>query len=90
MNNLDIEMLLKVLNGSAKMFREFGCDVGETIALNNYIVNLQKQIKELKSDLEYVMEQTYGALTQNWCIDWNFTDIREKYNISNKLGSDKE
>lgn len=54
------------------------------------IERLNKENKELKSDLEYVMEQAYGAFTQNWCIDWNFTNIREKYNISNELGSDKE
>lgn len=54
------------------------------------IKRLNKENKELKSDLEYVMEQAYGAFTQNWCIDWNFTNIREKYNISNELEGDKE
>lgn len=79
MNNLDIETLLKVLSGSAKTFREFGCDVGETITLNNYIINLKKQTKELKSDLLYVLEQLDGYLDKGWTIDLNFTDIREKY-----------
>ena len=62
----------------------------ENDKLKEEIKRLNKENKELKSDLEYVMEQAYGAFTQNWCIDWNFTNIREKYNISNELGSDKE
>lgn len=62
----------------------------ENNKLKEEIKRLNKENKELKSDLEYVMEQAYGAFTQNWCIDWNFTNIREKYNISNELGSDKE
>jgi regulator of replication initiation timing len=37
------------------------------------------QFQEIKSDLKYVLEQTKGAFIDNWCIDWNFTDIREKY-----------
>lgn len=45
---------------------------------------LLKENQKLKQDLEFVLEQTLGAFTQNWCIDWNFTHIREKYNISYK------
>ena len=45
---------------------------------------LQQENQQLKKDLKYVLEQTLGAFTQNWCIDWNFTDIRDKYSISNK------
>ena len=62
----------------------------ENDKLKEEIKRLNKENKELKSDLEYVMEQAYGAFTQNWCIDWNFTNIREKYNISNELEGDKE
>lgn len=61
----------------------------------NYISELEKENKdakeyaddvwrkqeELKSDLEYVLEQTLGAFKHNWCIDWNFTEIRKKYNL---------
>lgn len=37
--------------------------------------------KQLKEDLEYVLNQVLGAFENNWCIDWNFSDIRKKYNI---------
>lgn len=37
------------------------------------------QYKALLSDLRYVLNQVLGAFEENWCIDWNFTDIREKY-----------
>lgn len=45
---------------------------------------LQQENKELKEDLKFVLEQVLGAFVQNWCIDWNFNDIRKKYNISDK------
>ena len=48
----------------------------------NLIARIQrqeKQIKELKSDLLYVLEQLDGYLDKGWTIDLNFTDIREKY-----------
>ena len=50
--------------------------------LTNYIMKLQQENRQLKEDLKYVLEQTLGAFIQNWCIDWNFTDIRDKYSIS--------
>ena len=46
--------------------------------------NLQKENEELKEDLKYVLNQTLGAFEKNWCIDWNFTEIREKYNLESE------
>lgn len=48
------------------------------------IKNLQKENEELKEDLKYVLNQTLGAFEKNWCIDWNFTEIREKYNLESE------
>lgn len=49
-----------------------------------HIVKLQKENEELKGDLKYVLNQTLGAFEKNWCIDWNFTEIREKYNLESE------
>ena len=43
-----------------------------------------KENEELKEDLKYVLNQTLGAFEKNWCIDWNFTEIREKYNLESE------
>lgn len=48
------------------------------------IKNLQKENEELKEDLKYVLNQTLGAFEKNWCINWNFTEIREKYNLESE------
>ena len=48
------------------------------------IEKLQKENEELKEDLKYVLNQTLGAFEKNWCIDWNFTEIREKYNLESE------
>ena len=45
------------------------------------IDELKAENKQLKEDLEYVLNQVLGAFENNWCIDWNFSDIRKKYNI---------
>lgn len=45
---------------------------------------LTKENEELKEDLKYVLNQTLGAFEKNWCIDWNFTEIREKYNLESE------
>ena len=57
-------------------------DDAETIL--NLIEKLQKENEELKEDLKYVLNQTLGAFEKNWCIDWNFTEIREKYNLESE------
>lgn len=44
-------------------------------------MEVHSQYNELLSDLKYVLKQTLGAFENNWCIDWNFTDIREKYGL---------
>ena len=49
-----------------------------------YIEKLQKENEELKEDLKYVLNQTLGAFEKNWCIDWNFTEIIEKYNLESE------
>ena len=48
------------------------------------VEKLQKENEELKEDLKYVLNQTLGAFEKNWCIDWNFTEIREKYNLESE------
>ena len=45
------------------------------------VEELEKENKQLKNDLEFVLEQVLGAFIQNWCIDWGFADIRKKYSI---------
>lgn len=45
---------------------------------------LEIENEELKEDLKYVLNQTLGAFEKNWCIDWNFTEIREKYNLESE------
>ena len=52
--------------------------------LKKQIKELQKENEELKEDLKYVLNQTLGAFEKNWCIDWNFTEIREKYNLESE------
>lgn len=65
------------------------------INTNKYFIEIQdgkfvdlKQVyqenEELKEDLKYVLNQTLGAFEKNWCIDWNFTEIREKYNLESE------
>ena len=50
----------------------------------NLIHVLKQENEELKEDLKYVLNQTLGAFEKNWCIDWNFTEIREKYNLESE------
>lgn len=54
----------------------------------DYILRGYKKVlqenEELKEDLKYVLNQTLGAFEKNWCIDWNFTEIREKYNLESE------
>ena len=50
----------------------------------NLIQVLKQENEELKEDLKYVLNQTLGAFEKNWCIDWNFTEIREKYNLESE------
>lgn len=65
------------------------------INTNKYFIEIQdgkfvdlKQVyqenEELKEDLRYVLNQILGAFEKNWCIDWNFTEIREKYNLESE------
>lgn len=56
----------------------------ECVLMSNLIEKLQKENEELKGDLKYVLNQTLGAFEKNWCIDWNFTEIREKYNLESE------
>ena len=65
------------------------------INTNKYMIEIEngkfvdlKQVyqenEELKEALKYVLNQTLGAFEKNWCIDWNFTEIREKYNLESE------
>lgn len=45
---------------------------------------LKSENEELKEDFKYVLNQTLKAFKKNWCIDWNFTEIREKYNLESE------
>ena len=45
------------------------------------VEDIFNRLEQLEKDLAYVLNQTLGAFEKNWCIDWNFTEIREKYNI---------
>lgn len=62
----------------------WGCREEAKDIVLNLIEKLQKENEELKEDLKYVLNQTLGAFEKNWCIDWNFTEIREKYNLESE------
>ena len=74
-----------------KEYIEHGLPYSEYLDLENSFDNilsdykrLLKENEELKEDLKYVLNQTLGAFEKNWCIDWNFTEIREKYNLESE------
>jgi len=52
--------------------------------LTKTVMDNAREIDKIKGDLKYVLDQTLGAFTENWCIDWNFADIREKYGLEEK------
>lgn len=51
------------------------------------IMKIADERDELRKDLEFVLKQVLGGFRDNWCIDWNFSDIREKYNIGEDDGN---
>lgn len=61
---------------------------GKKIENSNQFIQLiqdqNKEIADLRSDLRYVLDQVLGAFTNGWCIDWNFTEIREKWGMENE------
>lgn len=62
-------------------------DIEDLISLEHILSDYKRVLKEneeLKEDLKYVLNQTLGAFEKNWCIDWNFTEIREKYNLESE------
>ena len=74
-----------------KEYIEYGLSYSEYLDLENSFDNILsdykrtlKENQELKGDLKYVLNQTLGAFEKNWCIDWNFTEIREKYNLESE------
>ena len=74
-----------------KEYIEYGLPYSEYLDLENSFDNILsdykrvlKENEELKEDLKYVLNQTLGAFEKNWCIDWNFTEIREKYNLESE------
>ena len=52
-------------------------------------MKLIEENKQLKEDLKQVLDDVLKAFENNNCIDWNFTEIREKYNFD-LLKGDKE
>ena len=62
-------------------------DIEDLISLEHILSDYKRVLKEneeLKEDLKYVLNQTLGAFEKNWCIDCNFTEIREKYNLESE------
>lgn len=43
-----------------------------------------KTVEEVEKDLKYVLNRVLKAFERNDCIDWNFTDIREKYGFDDE------
>lgn len=41
-------------------------------------------VEEVKKDLKYVIDRVLKAFERHDCIDWNFTDIREKYGFDDE------
>ena len=77
-------LCLFVVNLINKLQKEFKPIDHECERLEEKEVELIKENEELKEDLKYVLNQTLGAFEKNWCIDWNFTEIREKYNLESE------
>ena len=96
MREKEVETLLDIKRENYKLRKENfellqdNVKLQEKVQLTEYklrekiCMESHSQYKELLSDLEYVLEQTLGAFQHNWCIDWNFTEIREKYNLEEK------
>ena len=82
-------IIAKYRSNNCEKFREYQrnykkrkIDRGEIPKNKNQLIEeLKYENIELRKDLIFVLEQTLGAFTKNWCIDWNFTDIRKKYNL---------
>jgi hypothetical protein len=70
----DIKELFYMYEDLLKKNQELEYKLKEKICFEGH-----SQYKALLSDLRYVLNQVLGAFEENWCIDWNFTDIREKY-----------
>lgn len=73
--NEKYKRLAKINLKNAEEFKDNMC---------NHRCLLKSENEELKEDLKYVLNQTLGAFEKNWCIDWNFTEIREKYNLESE------
>lgn len=88
----NIEMIENILNterrnrrGNREIRFEVNSNYYKAVSklLSDY-KRVLKENEELKGDLKYVLNQTLGAFEKNWCIDWNFTEIREKYNLESE------
>ena len=79
-----INAIEHILSDYKKLQEEFKQVDHECERLEEKEVKLIKENEELKEDLKYVLNQTLGAFEKNWCIDWNFTEIREKYNLESE------
>ena len=91
LNNIKAYMQENIDKGYHKfVYNDLGYDEKCIDVINaiEYILSEYKRVlkenEELKEDLKYVLNQTLGAFEKNWCIDWNFTEIREKYNLESE------
>ena len=81
----DIKLVEELINAGKEYKRFEGSKYQKGI--EHILKNCKRRLKEneeLKEDLKYVLNQTLGAFEKNWCIDYNFTEIREKYNLESE------
>jgi hypothetical protein len=77
----NLEILENILNELERLKTENTNTSRELLHRTDELNKLIEENEQLEKDLKYVLDQTLGAFENNWCIDWNFTDIREKYNL---------
>ena len=61
-------------------------DLNNVIKAHNVLVDENQQLKE---ELKQVLDDILKAFENNNCIDWNFTEIRKKYNFDLLKGDKK-
>ena len=91
LNNIKAYMQENIDKGYHKfVYNDLGYDekcIDVINAIEHILSDYKRVLKEnekLKEDLKYVLNQTLGAFEKNWCIDFNFTEIREKYNLESE------
>lgn len=69
----------ELIQDNVKLQEEYGCLVNKYH--KKICMESQEQYQELKEDLKNVLNQVLLAFEKNACIDWEFKEIREKYNL---------